>query len=227
MPPENELPIIAILGGTGKQGKGLAFRWAKAGYKILLGSRTLDKASMVANEILDRLGGKASVEGTTNRNAARIADIIVLTVPYAAHRSTLEDIKDDIQGKVLLDVTVPLSPPMVTKVQMPPDGSAAQEACAILGNNVQVASAFQNISFTQLLSEEMVDHDVLVTGTSKTVRTVILQLVAAAGLNGWDAGPIENSSVIEGLTSVLIYINKQYGSRNAGVKIVGVNKELR
>jgi 8-hydroxy-5-deazaflavin:NADPH oxidoreductase len=218
------LMTLAILGGTGKEGKGLALRWAKAGYRILIGSRSSNKARITALELLDLLNGKALIEGTTNLEAAQQADIVVLTVPYAAHRTILTEIKDLIQGKMLVDVTVPLVPPKVTKAQMPPDGSAAQEAYAILGEKVQVTSAFQNISYERLLIEDQIESDVLVTGTSKEARSETLKLVFAAGLNGWDAGPIENSAVIEGITSVLININRQYGSTNAGIKIIGVSK---
>ena len=214
---------IAVLGGTGKEGKGLAYRWAKSGYRILIGSRTPEKAEAAAAEILSLLTGKAHVEGTTNLEAARAADIVVLTVPYAAHRETLVGLKAALQGKILVDVTVPLVPPRVTKVQMPAAGSAAQEAHEILGEGVEVTSAFQNISYEHLLHDEAVGCDVLVTGTSKDARAETLSLVAAAGLTGWDAGPIENSAVVEGLTSVLIGINKQYGSRDAGIKITGIN----
>jgi 8-hydroxy-5-deazaflavin:NADPH oxidoreductase len=221
----NASPIlitVAVLGGTGKEGKGLALRWAKAGYRIIIGSRSIEKAKATALEIFDLLGGNAIIEGTSNLNAAYIADIVVLTVPYTAHRLTLEEVKDALQGKILVDVTVPLVPPNVAKVQMPSDGSAAQEARAILGEDVQVTSAFQNISFENLLREETIECDVLVTGTSKEARSKTLILVNAAGLTGWDAGPIENSSVVEGLTSVLININKQNGTKNAGIKITGV-----
>ena len=226
----NASPIlitIAVLGGTGKEGKSLARRWAKAGYRVLIGSRSIEKAKAAAGEILDLLGGKAFVEGATNIKAAYKADIVVLTVPYSAHRSTFEEVKDALQGKTLVDVTVPLVPPNVAKVHMPSDGSAAQEAHAILGENVQVTSAFQNISFENLLRDDDVDCDVLVTGTSKEARAVTLKLVSAAGLSGWDAGPIENSVVVEGLTSVLININKQNGTKNAGIKITGVPSSSR
>ena len=217
---------VAVLGGTGKEGKGLAYRWAKAGYRILIGSRTPEKAKAAALELLELLGGKAFIEGTTNLEAAQTAEIVVLTVPYAAHRETLEGVKDALQGKILIDVTVPLVPPSVTKVHMPPAGSAAQEAQEILGENVQVTSAFQNISYEHLLHDEPVECDVLVTGTSQEARAETLKLVAAAGLTGWDAGPIENSAVVEGMTSVLIGINKQYSSKSAGIKITGIRNGL-
>lgn len=218
------LLTIAVLGGTGKEGKGLAYRWAKAGYKILIGSRSSERAVTAASEIMELAEGDTSVVGTSNREAAQLAEIVVLTVPYAAHRETLESVKDVLNGKLLIDVSVPLVPGKVTKVQMPPAGSAAQEARAIVGEGVEVVAAFQNISHEYLLKDEEVECDVLVTGTSKDARTEALKLVEAAGLTGWDAGPIENSVVLEGLTSVLININKRYGSTQAGIKITGVKK---
>ena len=217
------LMTIAILGGTGKEGKGLAYRWARAGYKIVIGSRTPEKAEAAAKELTEMLGD-ASIEGLDNLSAAKQADIVVLTVPYAAHRDTLLTVKDALQGKILVDVTVPLVPPKVSKVQMPAAGSAAQESVEILGEGVQVVDAFQNISYEHLMAEGETPCDVLVTGTSKAAREEVLKLVEAAGLTGWDAGPIENSVVVEGLTSVLIYMNKQYGSTQAGIKITGLYK---
>lgn len=201
----------------------MAYRWAKAGYKISIGSRTAEKAQAAAKEVLDMLGGDAFIEGLDNIEAARKADIVVLTVPYSAHRVTLESVKDVLQGKLFIDVTVPLVPPKVAKVQMPAAGSAAQEAKEILGEGVQVAAAFQNISHEHLLEGGHVECDVLVTGSSPDTRAEVLKLVEAAGLTGWDAGPLENSVVVEGLTSVLIGINKKYGSTNAGIKITGVS----
>ncbi len=222
MDPKPLMLTIAVLGGTGKEGKGLAYRWAKAGYQVLIGSRTPEKAVTVASEILEMLDGSGSVVGMSNQQAAQQANIAVLTVPYAAHRDTLESVKDLLQGKLLIDTTVPLVPTKVSKVQMPPAGSAAQEAKEIVGDGVEVVSAFQNVSFKHLLGEAHVECDVLVTGSSKNARLEALKLVEAAGLTGWDAGPIENSVIAEGLTSVLIYINKQYGSTYAGIKITGV-----
>ncbi|MBI3173896.1 MAG: NADPH-dependent F420 reductase [Chloroflexi bacterium] len=215
---------IAVLGGTGKEGKGLVYRWAKAGYRVLIGSRAAEKAQAAAADVLSMLGGSGSVEGLDNPTAAQKADIVVLTVPYSAHRDTLEAVKEAVKGKILIDVTVPLVPPKVAKVQMPPAGSAAQEAREILGEGAQVAAAFQNISHEHLLEGGDVECDVLVTGTGPEVRAEAIKLVEAAGLTGWDAGPIENSVVVEGLTSVLIGINKKYGSTHAGIKITGVKK---
>jgi hypothetical protein len=220
---ESVLPsTIAILGGTGKEGSGLGYRWAAAGYRVLIGSRTPEKAVSAAAAISELLGGAASVEGTSNKEAAQRADISVLTVPYAAHRATLEGLARELEGKLLVDVTVPLVPPKVGTVQMPPAGSAAQEAREILGPGVHICAAFQNISHEHLVGGHAVECDVLVTGTSKEARTQTLQLVAAAGLRGWDAGALENSAVVEGLTSVLIHINRLYGTTNAGIRVTGV-----
>lgn len=218
------LLTIAVLGGTGKEGKGLAYRWAKAGYHIHIGSRDAEKALSAVTEVMGLLEGEAFVDGMTNLEAAREADIVVLTVPYAAHRATLESVKDALAGKILIDVTVPLVPPKVATVQMPAAGSAAQEAKEILGADAQVCAAFQNISHEHLLDDGEVECDVLVTGTSKEARLETIKLVEAAGLSGWDAGPLENSVVVEGLTSVLIGINKKYGSTHAGIRITGVGK---
>lgn len=224
MKEDHILLSIAVLGGTGKEGKGLAYRWAKAGYHVLIGSRTEEKAITAAKEVTEMLGDGVSVVGKTNHEAAKEANIVVLTVPYSAHRDTLESVKHALQGKILVDVTVPLVPPKVSTVQMPSAGSAAQEARQIVGEGVEVCAAFQNISHEHLLGNDGVECDVLVTGTSKDARADVIKLVEAAGLRGWDAGPIENSVVAEGLTSVLIGINKKYGSTHAGIKITGISK---
>lgn len=232
MADQNLRPVIAVLGGTGKEGKGLAYRWAKAGYPVIIGSRTPEKAQAAAAELQTLLSaapdtGKLlssafQIEGADNLTAASRAEILALTVPYAAHRATLESIRSAAQGKLLIDVTVPLVPPKVTKVQLPEAGSAALEARQVLGDGVEVVDAFQNISHERLFKDEPVDCDVLVAGTSKAARERVLALVEAAGLTGWDAGPIENTVVIEGLTSILIGLNKQFGIDHAGIKITGI-----
>jgi NADPH-dependent F420 reductase len=174
---------------------------------------------------MEKLEGSTSIVGMENLEAAQLANIVVLTVPYSAHRETLEGVKEALKGKLLIDVSVPLVPPKVSKVQMPPAGSAAQEAKEILGDDVQVVAAFQNISHEYLMSDDDVECDVLVTGSSRDARAEALMLVEAAGMTGWDAGPIENSVVVEGLTSVLININKRYDSTHSGIKITGVNRD--
>jgi 8-hydroxy-5-deazaflavin:NADPH oxidoreductase len=224
---ENEpqkLETIAVIGGTGKEGRGLAYRWVRSGYFVLIGSRNPEKAQAAARELSGMFPKDAKIRGLGNLEAAQLADVVVLTVPYQVHQQTLLELKSALQGKLLIDVTVPLVPPQVTTVRMPPAGSAAQEARAILGTDVDICTAFQNISYEHLMSAEELECDILVTGTSKTARSKTLALIAAAGLQGWDAGPLENSSVVEGLTSILIHINRQYGSKHAGIKITGVNE---
>jgi 8-hydroxy-5-deazaflavin:NADPH oxidoreductase len=213
---------IAIIGGTGKEGKGLAYRWAKIGYDILIGSRQIEKAEAAAGDVQELPGIQGSVKGTENLDAAKMADLVVLTVPFSAHVPMLEHIKDVVQGKIVVDVTVPLVPPRVTKVQMPAAGSAAQEARQVLGDGVDVVAAFQNISYEHLLGGGDIHCDVLITGSSKAARAVVIELTRQAGMVAWDAGPIENSVVVEGLTSILIGINKQYGVESSGIRITGV-----
>lgn len=223
--PDSEIRTIAVVGGTGKEGKGLAYRWAKFGYQVIIGSRVLEKAQSAAAEVREMPGAEKSIKGMLNTDAAAEADIVVMTVPYSAHRDTLLLLKPFLTGKILVDVTVPLVPPKITKVQMPPAGSAAMEARETLGEGYEVASAFQNISYEHLREDEPVECDVLVTGTGKETRQSVLQLVKAAGLIGWDAGPIENSMVVEGLTSILLGLNKQYGVQAAGIRITGIPPE--
>jgi 8-hydroxy-5-deazaflavin:NADPH oxidoreductase len=160
-----------------------------------------------------------------NPAAAAAADIVVLTVPYSAHRSTLEGLKTVLAGKILVDVTVPLVPPRVTRVQMPEAGSATQEAQEILGEETQVVAAFQNVSYEKLLHDGPVGCDVLVCGGNKAARAEVLELVRAGGMVGFDAGPIQNAMVVEGFTSILIGINKQYGVQSAGIYITGIPRD--
>src|SRR3989304_7585058 len=221
----NELSI-GIIGGTGKEGFGLATRWVKSGFSVIIGSRSFEKAIQAAEKVRGVYPG-AKVNGNTNEQTAELSDIIVLTIPYTSHTEILNKLKPYIKEKLVIDVTVPLVPPRVSVVQMPPDGSAAQEALQILGPTANLAAAFHNISSLNLTSDSnSADCDVLVTGTSSDARSQTLTLVKDAGFIGWDAGPIENSVVLEGLTSVLIWINKKYGSNHAGIRITGVNKPI-
>jgi NADPH-dependent F420 reductase len=211
---------LGILGGTGNVGKGLAYRWAKAGYHVIIGSRSAEKAVGVAEEVNQRFD-RPMVVGKANDEATAFCDIAVLTVPYSAHRTTLEALREKLQGKLLIDVTVPLVPPEVTVVQMPPAGSATQEAQDIVGDGVQVVAAFQNVSYAHLSEDSPVPCDVLICGDSEPAKEQVLQLISAAGLVGWDAGPLRNAMVIEGLTSLLIGINKRHNIKSAGIRITG------
>ncbi len=222
----NKKYTIGIIGGTGNEGKGLAYRWVLSGHKVIIGSRKAEKAQLAVEELADRLGDKIeSLSGMDNRQAVEACDIAVVAVPYSAHKPTLEDLKDVLDGKIVIDVVVPLVPPKVTKVQMPAAGSAAQEAQAILGDNCQVVDAFQNISHERLMGDGDTDCDVLVCGKGKAAREVVLGLVADTGLKGWDAGPIENAVVVEGLTSILIGLNIQYKVHASGLRITGIPEQ--
>lgn len=214
---------IAILGGTGKEGMGIGYRWAKAGHEITIGSRQESKALDAATKLQKMLGDEIKIAGKENLEAAKEGELLVLTFPFSAHKAMCEYIREASQGKIVIDVTVPLVPPKVTKVQMPPAGSATLEAKEILGENTSVVSAFQNISYEHLVDDGEVACDVLVTGDSKASREIVIKLVQDAGLVGIDAGPIENSVVVEGLTSILIGINKQFGIHDAGIKITGIS----
>lgn len=213
---------IAILGGTGKEGSALAIRWALNGYKVIIGSRRAEKAETTAAELNEELGGDY-VTAMDNVSAAKEAEIVVLSVPYEAHQPTLESVIDEIQGKILVDVTAPLKPPQVSTVYVPEGLSAAQEAQAMVGDNVRVVSAFQNVSYIKLRDPKAnVACDVLVTGDDKAAKQEVIALVEAAGMRGIDAGALANSIVAEALTSVLVYINKQYKIKHAGILITGI-----
>ncbi len=213
---------IAIIGGTGKEGSGLAMRWARAGYEVIIGSRSASRGAQVAQQLNARLG-LHSIQGTDNVSAARAGDVVVLTVPYQAHKDILAEIREAVQGKVLIDVTVPLNPNDVTVVHFPPGGSATQEAQAFLGDGVRVVCAFQNISAAHLKNpDHPIECDVLVCGDDEEAKAVAIELAQAAGMRGLDAGPLANAAVVEGLTPVLIGLNKRYKARGAGIRITGL-----
>jgi NADPH-dependent F420 reductase len=215
--------IIAVIGGTGSEGPGLALRWAKSGqYQVIIGSRQQEKAERVAAELNAQLG-QDLMRGMVNRDAVAAADLVVLTVPYTAHIPTLESIRSGLTGKILVDVTVPLQPPKVSHVHIPPGGSAAAEAQALLGDDVRVVAAFQNIGAAHLKDpDHPIECDVLVCGDDKEAKAEAIALAEAAGMRGLDAGPLQNAVVVEGLTAVLIGINIRYKANKAGVKITGL-----
>ena len=218
---------IAILGGTGALGGGLARRWSKAGHHIYIGSRSQEKADNALKELLEVMKERgeeiANVEALDNRAAAARADIVVLTVPFSHQLSTLETVRDSLAGKILIDVTVPLVPPKVSVVQLPEEGSAGVRAQLFLGDEVSVVSAFQNVAADRLLGDGDINCDVLVTGNSKEDRATVIGLVEDAGMTGFHAGPIVNSVVAEALTSVLISINRQFKC-HSGIRISGLDQ---
>lgn len=213
---------IAVLGGTGKEGSGLAMRWALKGYKVMVGSRDAERAASRAAEMNSELGGDY-LTGLANSEAAQKADLVVLSVPYSAHQATLESVKDQLSGKILIDLTVPLQPPKVRVVHVPEGKSAALEAQALLGDSVKVVAAFQNVSSEHLGDlNYVVDCDVLVCGNDAEAKTTVLRLIEATGMRGVDAGSLANAVAVEALTPVLLYINKAYNVRGAGIRITGI-----
>jgi len=223
--PQDTILTLGVLGGTGKEGLGLALRWAQAGYAVLIGSRDASRAQAAADSLNDRLARDVVVHGMSNVDAARACDIAVLTVPYEAQRDTLESVKDALQGKILVDVTVPLQPGIRRRVHLPPGGSAGAEAQAILGEGVKVVSAFQNIACNRLSDlDAAIDSDVLVTGNDRDAKQQVIALARAAGMQAFDAGPIENAVVAEALASALININARHKVTSAGIRITGVPK---
>lgn len=209
-------PIIAILGGTGDLGSGLAKRWLAAGYSIVIGSRSAEKAQAFAKE----LGGDA--RGDDNVGAAKSADIVVLAVPFGSHEATLLEVKDAVQGKIVVDAAVPLVPPKVSVVQLPPEGSAAQIAQNLLGDGARVVSAFHNVGATKLHAGGRADCDVLVFGNDKDARDIVIGLAGEVASCGIDGGVLANSAAAEALTSVLIGINRRYKVPGAGIRITGL-----
>ena len=207
--------LISLLGGTGDLGTGLATRLLKAGYKVIIGSRTLEKAQQAERSL-----GKNS-KGLLNKDAALQGEIVILTVPFAHQRGILEECKTELKGKLFIDTTVPLMPPKVATVQLPSEGSAAELAQNILGDDVRVVSAFQNISAELLQSDKEIDCDVLVCGNKKEWRQEVIDLVNTLGMKGWHAGMLPNSAAVEAMTSVLISINKHHGISHSGIKVTG------
>ena len=210
--------LISLLGGTGDLGTGLATRLLKAGYKVIIGSRTLEKAQKAERSL-----GK-NTKGLLNKDAALQGEIVILTVPFAHQRGIVEECKTELKGKLFIDTTVPLKPPKVATVQLPSEGSAAEIAQNILGDDVRVVSAFQNISAELLQSDKEIDCDVLVCGNKKEWRQEVIDLVNALVMKGWHAGMLPNSAAVEAMTSVLISINKHHAISHSGIKVTGLKK---
>ena len=210
--------LISLLGGTGDLGTGLANRLLKAGYKVIIGSRTLEKAQHAERSL-----GK-NTKGLLNKDAALQGEIIILTVPFAHQRGIVEECKTELKGKLFIDTTVPLKPPKVATVQLPSEGSAAEIAQNILDDDVRVVSAFQNISAELLQSDKEIDCDVLVCGNKKEWRQEVIDLVNTLGMKGWHAGMLPNSAAVEAMTSVLISINKHHAISHSGIKVTGLKK---
>lgn len=206
---------IAVVGGTGNLGAAIAWRLARAGHDVVIGSRKADAAEAKAAELGHGL------TGASNADAAAAADIVIVTVPFAAQDGTLADIAPHVAGKIVVDTTVPLVPPKVMRVQLPPEGSAAARTQAALGEGVTVVSAFHNVAGHKLSQDIAIECDVLVFGDDKAARGEIVALADAMGLRGLHGGALVNSAAAEALTSILIFMNKTYKVDGAGIRITG------
>lgn len=214
MSPEDK-PVIGIIGGTGDLGGALAKCWAAAGYSVIVGSRSAERAETFA-------ATADGLRGMENVAAAAAADVIVLTVPYASHEATLLEIREAVQGKILVDAVVPLVPPKVSVVSLPEGGSAALAAARLLGDGVCVTSAFHNVGAKKLAPGRRADCHVLVFGGDREARDLVIGLAGAVAARGIDGGALENSVAAEALTSVLIAINRRYQVNGAGIRITAL-----
>jgi hypothetical protein len=200
----------------------MALRWAKAGVEVIIGSRQQERAARVAAELNQQLGGER-IRGMANPEAAAVADVVAITVPFAAHRSTLETVKKQLQGKILIDVCVPLDPDNARKMLPPPAGSATEEAQELLGDGVKVVAAFQNVSAYELQHHEHpIDCDVLICGNDREARQTVSALVAQMGLRAVDAGLAYNARVVEGITALLIGLNIRNKVKGSGIRVTGL-----
>ena len=215
---QNEIKIIGIIGGSGALGSGLGYRLARAGYKIIVGSREPSKSFNSINEINNKIDDNL-ITVDSNKNAAEFSDLVILTVPFSFHEEMLKEISPFVKNKIVVDTTVPLVPPKVARVQLPEYGSVAKRTQDSLGNEVRVVSAFQNVAATNLHKDDFSHGEVLVFGNNKDSREIVIDLIEKIDLKGWHAGSIDNSVVAESLTSVLIFMNKYYKMDGAGIKI--------
>jgi NADPH-dependent F420 reductase len=212
---------IAVLGGTGKEGRGLALRWAKAGHEVILGSRDADRAKEKATE-LSALAGRV-VAGTDNASAASAAEVVLLSVPYSGHAALLEELAPALTGRVVVDITVPLQPPRVREVHLPAGQAAALEAQALLGDRARVVAALHHVSSIHLGDvDHVLEGDVLVCSDDDAARALVMGLVGDLGMRALDAGPLRNAIALESLTPVLLHINKKYKVEGAAIRFIGV-----
>jgi NADPH-dependent F420 reductase len=219
---------IAVIGGTGDQGFGLVLRWAKAGEKVVIGSRQQQKAEDAAKKAKDILGGNANVSGMENPKAAALADIIVMSVPFAAHVDMIKSVHDSIQpDDIFVDVVVPLSTSVggnATTALGVWEGSAAQQAVRLVPPHTRVASAFHNVVAEALQDiDKKVDSDVIVCSDSQETRKAVMELATKIpGVRAIDGGRLENSRIVEQITALLIGINIRYKVKDAGIRITGI-----
>jgi NADPH-dependent F420 reductase len=211
--------VIAIIGGAGNLGAALARRLALAGFEVVIGSRDPVRAAQVAETL--SMGAAKPLRGASNSNAAESGSIVIVAVPFSSQQAVLAEIRAHVIGKIVVDTTVPLKPPKVSRAQLPAEGSAAQIAQQMLGEGVTVVSAFHNVAARKLALSGPVDCDVLVFGDDKSARERVIELIVACNLRGLHGGTLANSAAAEALTSVLIFMNRHYGVDGAGVRITG------
>ena len=215
---------IAVVGGTGAEGSGIALRLGRAGYRVIIGTRSPARGAGVATELNAALGTTV-ISHAGNIQAAETAEIVVLTVPYQAQQEIVNEIRGALSGKILIDATAPLVPPKVAHVQLPAGGSAVAFIQQMLGKEVRVISAFQNVAAHKLRQLDAdVQCDILVCGDDAEARLATLELIGRMGLHGLDAGPIANSAAAEALTSILIFLNRRYKVPGSGIQITGIDK---
>jgi len=224
---------IAVIGGTGDQGKGLALRWARAGFEIIIGSRDAARAVAAADAMRATLesngSGSVRITGAANPEAAVSASIVVLTVPFAAQVGTLKEIRERLApGSLLVDVTVPLEPAVggkPTRTLGVWAGSAAEQCAELSPPGVEVVSAFHNVSADALADlEHEAECDILVCGDSKEAKARLRPLIAAiAGCRYVDGGPLANSRTVEAMTALLIGLNIRYKT-HTGIRITGLKE---
>lgn len=219
---------IAILGGTGDQGYGLALRWAKAGQHIIIGSRQAPKAEDAAKRVLETLGSGYTVEGRANPDAAAAADVTVLTVPFAGSADIVKSVRESLpEGAIFIDVTVPLATVhggRASRMAGVWQGSAAEQTRELLPPHVKLASAFQNTSASELENlEHEVDCDIIVCGQADAKNVVRELIDLIPGCRYVDGGPLENSRLVEPITALLIGLNIRYKVHGSGIRITGLD----
>jgi 8-hydroxy-5-deazaflavin:NADPH oxidoreductase len=209
---------VTIVGGTGNLGGALALRLGAPGVKIIIGSRDAEKAKTAVEALKPKLRA-GEIVGATNREAVKDADFVVIAVPYEGHAQMVSDLKGQLAGKVVIDTVVPLK-----KVRpfVPPAGSALQEAQQILGDEAPVIGALHNISAVDLGDIDSPLGDVLVCGDNAEAKQKVIEIVQRIGATAYDGGPASHAYVIEGLTGVIIYLNRKYKSKHGSIKIAGI-----
>jgi 8-hydroxy-5-deazaflavin:NADPH oxidoreductase len=212
---------VAIVGGTGNLGGALALRLGAPGVKIIIGSRDAEKAKKAVEALRPHLQA-GEIEGTTNQEAVKGAEYVVIAVPYEGHAQMVRDVKGQVTGKIIIDTVVPLNK---GKPFVPPAGSALQEAQQILADEAPVVGALHNVSAVDLGDVDSPLGDVLVCGDKSDAKEKVMEIIRRIGARAFDGGPATNAYVIEGLTGVIIFLNRKYKSKHGSIRIVGIGEE--